>query len=429
MAISVVGVSHRTAPLEVRERFAIDRDATADVLRHLVTEGCTEAVLLSTCNRTELYFCAPDASDAPERGARALYRHAGIGEAEASGYLYALQGEPAVEHLFRVVASLDSMIVGEAQIQGQVREAYGTAIQVGGGTLGVGPVLARLFEAALRVGARVRTETRLGSGAASIPSAAVELATQAFGTLEGRRAVVVGAGEMSRLALRCLNAQGAHSVLVSSRTEARARSVVDRFGGEAASIERLPELLGEADIVASATAAPHAVITRTTVERAMRDRRTRPLLLLDIALPRDVEPAAGALDGVVLYDLDDLSRVVEGTLEQRRSEIALAECIIAESVTEFFGWYRGRGVVPVIRRLRGRAEQLRQTELDRARAALRDLTPEQLAAVDGLTRQLLAKLLHAPTTRLRQAAADGRDAEIADIARFLFSLDDDDDGT
>ncbi|MGH7506202.1 MAG: glutamyl-tRNA reductase, partial [Longimicrobiales bacterium] len=311
------------------------------------------------------------------------------------------------------------------QIQGQVREAYGTAIAVAGGTVGVGPVLSRLFESALRVGARVRSETRLGAGAASIPSAAVELATAVFGSLEGRRAVVLGAGEMSRLALRCLNARGARSVIVSSRTEASAHVLARKFGGEAATMARLPELLREADVVASATAAPHTVITRAQVEHAIGARRSHPLLLLDIALPRDVEPAAGELDGVQLYDLDDLSRVVEGTLEERRSEIALAEAIIRDGVAEFSAWLRGREAVPLIRQLRERAEALRQAELDRARGALRELSPDQLAAVDGLTRQLLAKLLHAPTTRLREAAQNGRDSELADAARYLFSLDDD----
>jgi glutamyl-tRNA reductase len=319
------------------------------------------------------------------------------------------------------------MIVGEAQIQGQVRDAYGRAIELNGDTLTVGPVLSRLFEMALAVGARVRTETRLGAGAASIPSAAVDLARKIFGTLRGRRAIVLGAGEMSALTLQCLNDAGVASIVVTSRSEARARELVEAHGGEAASFERLQELLGEADIVATATAAPHALLTRPLVERARAHRRSRPLLILDIALPRDVEPDVGELDDVFLYDLDDLSRVVEGALEQRRSEVALAEAIIAQGVEEFLGWYRGRDVVPVIRALRGRAESLRVQELERARRALRDLSPEQFDAVDALTKQLLAKLLHDPTTRLREAAAEGRNGEVADLARYLFSLREDND--
>jgi glutamyl-tRNA reductase len=322
-----------------------------------------------------------------------------------------------------VVASLDSMIVGEAQIQGQVREAYGRGIEVNGDRLSVGPVLSRLFETALRVGARVRTETRLGAGAASIPAAAVALARKVFGTLRGRRAVVLGAGEMSALAFQCLNAEGVASVVVTSRTEARARELVARHGGEAASFDRLAELLRSADIVATATAAPHAILTRAVVERALAAGRRSPLLILDIALPRDVAPDVGTLDNVFLYDLDDLSRVVEGALAQRRSEVALAERIIGEGVREFLTWHHGRDVVPVIRALRGRAEQLRMRELERARRSLRDLSPEQFAAVDALTRQLMAKLLHDPTTRLRESAAEEGKQDVADLIRYLFSLD------
>ena len=428
MAITVVGISHRTAPLEVRERFVMAPEQSAAALRHLVGEGCTEAVLLSTCNRTELYLRAPEESvNAPALGTRLLCSHSGMLEAEAGSYLFTRHGERAVEHLFRVVASLDSMIVGEAQIQGQVRDAYGRAVELNGDTLTVGPVLSRLFEMALAVGARVRTETRLGAGAASIPSAAVDLARKIFGTLRGRRAIVLGAGEMSALTLQCLNGAGVASIVVTSRSEARARELVEAHGGEAAPFDQLHELLGEADIVATATAAPHALLTRPLVERARAHRRSRPLLILDIALPRDVEPEVGELDDVFLYDLDDLSRVVEGALEQRRSEVALAEGIIEQGVEEFLAWYRGRDVVPVIRALRGRAEMLRVQELERARRALRDLSPEQFDAVDALTRQLLAKLLHDPTTRLREAAAEGRNGEVADLARYLFSLREDND--
>lgn len=425
MSVSVVGISHHSAPLEVRERFALAPGAGDSVVQALVSAGCTEAVALSTCNRTELYLRAPlNRIDAPALGARFLSANSGMGEREAGPYLYTLQDDEAVRHLFRVVSSLDSMVLGEAQIQGQVREAYGRAVELRGDTYTVGPVLSRLFEIALRVGARVRRETRLGEGAASIPGAAIQLAGKVFGSLAGRRALVLGAGEMSELTAQCLQQEGVRGIVVTNRTEDRAREMASRFGGTPQSFERLPELLEEADLVVAATAAPHAVLTRPTIEAALRRRRRSPLVILDIALPRDVEPSVGDLPGLFLYDLDDFSRMIAGTLERRSSEVETAERIIEDGVDEFTRWQRARTVVPVIRALRGSAEDVRQRELRRARRLLRNLSDEEFAAVEVLTRQLLNKVLHTPTTRLREAAAEGRASEVADLARYLFSLDD-----
>jgi len=422
--ISVVGVSHRTAPLAVRERFVLGDDAGEAARRQLASAGCREAVLLSTCNRTELYLYGPDARpDAPTAGTELLATHSGMGAAEAGAYLYKLSGEAAVEHLLRVVTSLDSMILGEAQIQGQVREAYGRAVEIDGGTITVGPVLSRLFETALRVGGRVRAETRLGSGAASIPSAAVELARRELGGLAGRRALVIGAGDMSALALQCLKAAGVTDAAVTSRTVDRSRGVADAGGATAVPWDAVPALLEEVDIVAAATAAPHAVLGRSTVEDALPARDGRPLVILDIALPRDVDPDVAALDGVRLYDLDDLSQLVAGTIERRRSEVAIAERIISDAVAEYCAWYRARRAVPLIRELRGRAEEVRQREMRKARRSLRGLDPDEMAAVDTMTRQLLAKLLHAPTTRLREAAEEERADPLIETTRYLFGLD------
>jgi glutamyl-tRNA reductase len=432
MSLAVVGISHRTAPLEIRERFVVDAQASAHALRSLAAVGCTEAVLLSTCNRTELYMRAPGAQpDASMIGARFLSDHAGMPESDADRYMYTLHDDGVAEHLFRVVASLDSMILGEAQIQGQVKAAYERAIESNNGDFIVGPVLARLFETALRVGGRVRSETKLGAGAASVPSASIELARKIFGSLAGRRALVLGAGEMSELTMECLRGEGVRDIMVANRTAARAEEVARRLGAVWVPFERLPELLGEVDIVASATSAPHAVITMELAARALGDGRRTPLLILDIALPRDVEQGVGRLPNVFLYDIDDLSQVVEGTLERRRSEIALAETIIREGIADFRAWYRGRHVVPLIRQLRGRAEEVREAETARALRALQHLPPGDRAVVENLTRQLLNKVLHAPTARLRAAAADGREGEIAHAARYLFDLGvgDDDSGT
>jgi glutamyl-tRNA reductase len=424
MSLAVVGISHRTAPLEVRERFVVDAQASAVALRRLAAIGCTEAVLLSTCNRTELYMRAPGAQpDASAIGARFLTDHAGMPESDADRYLYTLHEDGVAEHLFRVVASLDSLILGEAQIQGQVKAAYERAQELNRGDFVVGPVLARLFETALRVGGRVRSETKLGTGAASVPSASIELARKIFGSLAGRRALVLGAGEMSELTMECLRGEGVREIAVANRTAARAEEVARRLNVQATSFDDMPQLLATVDIVASATSAPHAVITRDMMDRAIGSTRRTPLLILDIALPRDVEREVGELPNVFLYDIDDLSQVVEGNLARRRSEIALAEQIIQEGITDFQAWYRSRNVVPLIRQLRGRAEELREAETARVLKALKHLSPADQAAVENLTRQLLNKVLHSPTSRLREAAASGRDGEITDAARYLFGLE------
>jgi glutamyl-tRNA reductase len=424
MSLAVVGISHRTAPLEIRERFVVDAQASAHALRQLAAIGCTEAVLLSTCNRTELYMRAPGSQpDASTIGARFLTDHAGMPESDADRYLYTLHDDSAVEHLFRVVASLDSMVLGEAQIQGQVKAAYERAVETNNGDFVIGPVLSRLFEMALRVGGRVRSETRLGAGAASVPSASIELARKIFGNLQGRRALVLGAGEMSELTMECLRGEGVRDILVANRTAARADEVARRLNARAAAFEDVPRLLREVDIIAAATSAPHAVITRSLAERALGAGRRTPLLILDIALPRDVEPEVGELPNVFLYDIDDLSQVVEGNLERRRSEVSVAEQIITEGIREFWAWYRGRNVVPLIRQLRGHAEELREVETTRALRSLQHLSAGDRAVVENLTRQLLNKVLHSPTARLREAAASGREGEIAEAARYLFALE------
>lgn len=384
-----------------------------------------EAVVVSTCNRTELYLETERVLvDPTPFGARFLTEQAGLLGALDATFFYTRQGRDAVEHLFRVVSSLDSMIIGEAQIQGQVKAAYELAVRAE--PRPVGPVLARLFESSLAVGGRVRHETALGTGAASIPSAAVALAKKIFGTLKGRRAVVIGAGEMSALALECLAAEGVAGLVVANRTEARARELAARFGGRSASVDELPALLREAEIVATATSAPHPVLTRAMLEKIHPDGPRKPLLIVDIALPRDVEPEVGAIPNVFLYDIDDMQQVVEGTLEKRRSEVAVAQRIIGEGVGDFWRWYRSRSAVPVIRALRGRAEDIRRAETERALRSLAHLPEEDRTRVEVLTRQLMNKMLHAPTARLRDAAGEQPDAEVLEAARYLFDLAEED---
>lgn len=422
MAVHVVGLSHHTTPLPVRERVVLEGGELQEALHALHGAGAAEIVILSTCNRTEIY--ARDDADAAAAGAAHAFLRgrAGLSEEEAARFVYTHSEDAAARHLFRVVSGIDSLVLGEPQIQGQVKAAYEVATAHNGRSRTVGPILARLFETALFVGGRIRNETRLGAGAASVPSAAVELARKIFGSLKGRSTVIVGAGEMGELTLQCLLAEGVSGVVVANRTAQRAQDLVARLGGEATTFERMPELLRTADIVACATAAPHHVITEQMVARAFRDGRREPMLLLDIALPRDVEPAVGGIDGVFLYDVDDLKQVVDSTLAQRRGQIEQSDAIITQGVDEFMTWYRGRSVVPVIQALRGRAEAMRQAELERAIRALH-LDAEAAAAADILTKQLLNKILHQPTTRLREAAKEGREGEVAEAARYLFGLD------
>jgi glutamyl-tRNA reductase len=420
--LAVVGLSHHTAPLEVREHFVCDAARSAKLSSELAAHG--HALLLSTCNRTELYLATLAGDDAVAAARRVLAEQAEYEEAAASHYLYVRRDRDAVRHLLRVAAGLDSLVVGEAQIQGQVRAAHEQAARQAAQRDPMAAVLGRLFECALGVGGRVRAETKLGAGAASVPSAAVELARKIFGSLGGRRAAVVGSGEMSGLALRCLAAEGVEESVVLGRTPDRTERLAERAGAVAARLDELPALLATCDIILTATASPATVLHVEDVRPALAGRRG-PLLLVDIALPRDVDAAVGELPGVFLYDLDDLRAVVESTLDRRRDEIAEAERIVDEGVADFWSWYRGRVAVPVIRELRGRAERVRRRELERAFRSLSHLPEDDREAVANLTRQLLAKLLHLPTERLREAAVAGRDDEIVAVARYLFALDDD----
>lgn len=423
MPVSVVGISHHTAPVDVRERFAVPSHKVGEVLLRLTGEGPgREGVLLSTCNRTELYIHA--AEGAPLTMAEdILSEQAGLSRSEAQCYLYSHRGRRAVEHLYRVVSSLDSMVLGEAQIQGQVRASYQLASELGTSPPVVGPVLGRLFTSALGVGGRVRTETQLGSGAASVASAAVDLARKIFGSLRGRRAVVVGAGEMSELALQCFAAEGLGGIVVANRNPENAEDLARRVGGRAIPYAEIGSVLGDADILVTATGAPHRVVTRPFLETALPGGPDRPLFILDIALPRDVDEDVAGLKNVFVYDIDDLQQIVGGNLERRRQEIPAAERIIREEVERYWGWLASLDVVPLIRELRDRGEAVRQQEVERALRRLEHLGETERHEVEALTRRLINKLLHEPTVRLREAAGNGRGPFVVDAARYLFELE------
>lgn len=428
MPLAVVGASHRSAPIELRERFAFGRGEARGALLSLAADGA-EAVVLSTCNRTEVYLSLPDGSDGVEHARALLAARIGQEPAQAAHYFYVHRDRQAAEHLFRVSAGLDSMILGEPQIQGQVKEAYAAAREIAGenGPV-VGQALHRLFQTAFSIGGRVRSETGLGIGAASVSSAAVDLAKKIFGSLKGRRALVLGAGEMSEVTMECLRDEGVRTAIVANRTYARAAELAERLGGEAIHWEEFGAALPQVDIVICSTAAPHPVLTVERLRAALPHGPRRPLCIIDIAIPRDVEPAVGGQPNVFLYNIDDLQQIVDDNLGRRRAQLPQAQSIVSQGVEDFWTWYASLAVVPTIRALRDRGEQMRRAEVERALRQLSHLSPEDQLAIDALTRSLVNKVLHAPTARLRDAAGNGRGTGVLDTVRYLFELDRDSGG-
>ena len=408
MRLLVVGTSHRLAPVEVRERVALDGDGEAALAQRLGESG--EAVCLSTCNRTELYLAAADADAAGDRATAALADLGQIPRAELEPYLYRLEQAAAATHLFRVAAGLDSLVPGEGEIQGQVRSAYERGA--------VGPLLDRLFRQALHAGKRVRTETAIGESPASVASAAAALAAQVFGDLAGRRIVVIGAGKVGELAARNLVGRGAELTFVANRTLDRASSLAERFGGEALPLDALGPELEAADIVVSSTAARDTILAREQVGRALPARRGRPLLLVDLAVPRDVDPSVKDLHGCFLYDIDDLQSVVEETLTGRRGEAIRAEAIVAGEGERFRQWLGSLDSVPAIASLRERAEAIRRGELAKAGPRLAGLSEHERHAVESLTNQIVNKLLHQPIMRLKEAGLGEEDERRAPQGRL-----------
>jgi glutamyl-tRNA reductase len=414
MALIVVGINHRGASLEIRERIAY---ASSEVPRAL-TELCDrssarEIVLLSTCNRTELYFVEGDVDGVPAAWA-ALSARLG---ADASAFGYVRRDRDAVTHLFRVASGLDSMVLGEAQIHGQVRDAWEAC------RARSGPILNRLFQTALLVAGRVRNETSVARGAASVSSASVQLAKQIFGALRGKRAMVLGAGEMAELALECLHDQGVRTSIVANRTHERAVELAERYGAVAMHYEECWTALADVDVLVCSTAAPHAVVFVDHIKPALASRGDRPLCILDIALPRDVDPAVADLDNVFLYNLDDLQAVVTANLERRHAELPTAEQLIDGEVVKYWDWVAGLAAVPVLTAMRDRMEEVRSKELADAMRRLQHLAPAERAVVEELSKSLMNKFLHEPTVRLRAAASNGRGLGVVDTVRYLFGLE------
>jgi glutamyl-tRNA reductase len=395
MTLLLVGTSHRLAPVEIRERVAVDPDGATALGSRLAADG--EAVCLSTCNRTEIYLAADDQGEADRRATEALSELAGVEAAELEPYLYRLRDEAAAVHLFRVAAGLDSLVPGEGEILGQVRTAY-----EGGAP---GPLLDRLFSHALHAGKKVRTDTAIAESPGTTSSAAAALAAQVFGDLDGSRIVIVGAGKIGTLAARRLLKRGARLTFVANRTATRGEQLAENLGGTPIPLERIGEALATADILVSSTSAPDLVLRRDDVAAALPVRKGRPFLLIDLAVPRDLDPAINDLADCYLYDIDDLEAVVQETLAGREEEFAKAEAIAVAEGERFSDWLATRDVVPAIRSVREQAEAIRRGELAKASSRLAGLSEREREAVDSLTSRIVNKLLHEPILQLKEAAA------------------------
>ncbi len=414
MALTVVGVNHRGASLDVRERLWYRSSEALPALEALrEVSAAREAVLLSTCNRTEVYVVEEERDIAPDVWAAFSAR---LGR-DASEFGYVRRDRDAVTHLFRVASGLDSMVLGEAQIHGQVRDAWEVCRSHSG------PVLSRLFQTSLLVAGRVRNETSIARGAASVSSAAVQIAKQIFGSLQGKRAMVLGAGEMAELALECLVDQGVRAAIVANRTFDRAKELADRYGAAAMHFDECWTSLAEVDVMVCSTAAPGPVVFVEHVRPALGVRGDRPLCILDIALPRDVDLAVRRLENVFLYDLDDLQAVVAANVERRHREMPSAEHLINGEVDRYWEWLAGLAAVPTLTQMRTRMESMREREVSEALRRLDHLAPAERAVVEELSRSLMNKFLHEPTVRLRAAAANGRGLGVVDTVRYLFGLE------
>jgi glutamyl-tRNA reductase len=413
-----VGISHRTAPVELRECVDFGRDGIDAALAALATRAVArEIVVLSTCNRAEIYGVA-EAEAAAEAFGRFISEYHQVAHETLQPHLFVHRGAEAATHLFRVAAGLDSLVVGEPQILGQVKDAYATASSL----KYTGALTNRLFNSAFTVGKRVRSETGLGEGAVSVSYAAISLAKKIFGDLTGLDVLILGAGEMAELTGVHLRAQQVKQLTIASRTLTSAQTLAKALNGRAVPWSSLDATLSAADIVVTATGAAEPVLTRARLEEAMRPRRHRPLFLIDIAVPRDVESSAGDLDQVFLYNIDDLRTIVQENLARRTAELQRADDIVREEVDRFVGWMQSREVVPTVIALRQRFESIRQSELERLESKLSGLSPEARARVDEITHLIVEKLLLTPTEQLKTLNDESMALAYADALNRLFSL-------
>ena len=415
-----LGVSHKTAPLDLRERLSLTEGSAVGALHELTAESVIhEAAAISTCNRTELYLIVSDPVEAESTALGILTRQADIRPTELVAHLYSLRSTDAARHLLRVTAGLDSMILGEAEIQGQVKRAYELSMVEGA----TGPILNRLFRGALSAGGRAREETRVGEKGVSVPSVAVELARRMIGDLSDRRVLIVGAGETAELVARALVARGAATVFVANRHYDRAIGLAQRFGGTATRFEELPEQLAEADIVVTATNSPHHVIERDGLAQVMAERPERPLLAIDIAVPRDIDPSCREIGGVTVHDIDDVQQIAERNESGREAEARRAELILEAELERFERWLGLQEVVPTISALREHGDEVVRRVLAENEGRWEGLSEADRERVEKMAGAIASRLLHDPTLRIRRSACSGESYFFISALRELFGLD------
>jgi len=418
-SIVIIGVNHKTAPVAVREKLAFSGDCAEPLLALMNIEGCQECCFLSTCNRVEVIFVASDPAAAAVAVRAFLFAKSGLADAEAQQYSYLYQGMDAVDHLYHVATSLDSMVVGEPQILGQLKQAYREALEQK--TTGV--ILNRLLHKSFSVAKRVRTETNIGGSAVSISYAAVQLAKKILGNLQDKSVLLVGAGEMAELAAEHLVRQGIGRVIVANRTLERAVKLAQRFNGTAVGLAELTTQLAEVDILVSSTGATDLILTKDQVKPLMRQRMNKPLFLIDIAVPRDLDPELNDLDNVYLYDIDDLKNVVDVNKAEREKEALRAEGIVAEEVVKFGQWLEGMDLAPIITAIRQKANAIREAEVAKTLATLKSLSENERRSVEILANAIVNKLLHEPMVFLKNNAPhDNPQLKLA-FVRQLFGLD------
>ena len=419
MNLFLLGASHHSAPIDFRERIDFTRRGVPEALGEIGRRTALhEAVVLSTCNRSEIYTVCENPRHARQTLTSFLSGFHDVHESELTPHLYARNDADVVRHLFRVAAGLDSLVVGEPQILGQVKEAFTLASDL----RRTGTLFNRLFPWSFAAGKRVRSETGLGEGAVSVSYASIALARKIFGRLENLRVLLVGAGEMAELTATHLRSQQVRQISVANRTVSHAKTLAGRVGGAVVPWERIASELTACDIVVAATGSASPIITRADVEAAMRPRRDRPLFIIDIGVPRDVDPTSSGIEQVFLYNIDDLRSIVQENLARRQSRVDRAESMIDDEVNRFMAWLRSRAAIPTVVALRERFEAVRQSELERLKPKLAGLSPAAQARIEEITRLLVEKLLSAPTERLKAATDEEDVAAYAEMLNHLFKL-------